>query len=208
MLLTPSDALPPSPVEVRDMALYLKMSLKKEPELIWIAKQAVQVPLPPHWEEHENNGQVFYYDKSSGKSQLKHPLDDYFFALVEEERKKIPDRRKKNPNDNTVGWMPFVNDQGRTYYVSFQYNVQTYYPPWESKYHKAAKVIQRWVRRTQMFKRYLHRMATRIQAWYRGHVVRDAVAAWKQECAALCIQTMWRMYKARVEALAERSALT
>lgn len=30
--------------------------------------------------------------------------------------------------------MPFVDEQGRTYYVSFQYNVQTYYPPWENKY--------------------------------------------------------------------------
>jgi len=53
---------------------------------------------------------------------------------VSEERKKIPQRRRDNPNDITVGWMPFIDDQGRTYYVSFQYNVQTYYPPWETKY--------------------------------------------------------------------------
>jgi hypothetical protein len=26
--------------------------------------------------------------------------------------------------------------------------------------------------------------------------VRDAVNAWKRECAALCIQTTWRMYYA------------
>jgi hypothetical protein len=53
---------------------------------------------------------------------------------VSEERKKIPQRRRANPGDVTVGWMPFIDDQARTYYVSFQYNVQTYYPPWETKY--------------------------------------------------------------------------
>ena len=63
------------------------------------------------------------------------------------------------------------------------------------KFYKAAAKIQRWVRKRQGYTQMLHRMAARIQAAYRGHVVRDAVAAWKSECAALCIQTMWRMYK-------------
>jgi cell division protein FtsL len=46
---------------------------RKEAELIWIAKQAVQVPLPPNWEEHESSQQVYFYDRSTGKSQVSAP---------------------------------------------------------------------------------------------------------------------------------------
>jgi hypothetical protein len=56
-------------------------------------------------------------------------------------------------------------------------------------------VIQRYVRRKQGYERMLHRCATKIQAAFRGHIVRDAVQAWREECAALCIQTMYRMYR-------------
>jgi hypothetical protein len=41
---------------------------RKEPELTWIAKQAVQVPLPPHWQEHEDDsGNPYFYDTNTGK---------------------------------------------------------------------------------------------------------------------------------------------
>lgn len=46
-----------------------------------------------------------------------------------------------------------------------------------------------------------------FQAVYRGHVVRDAVSAWRMECAALCIQTMYRMYRFVVNGLQIRRAL-
>jgi hypothetical protein len=64
---------------------------------------------------------------------------------VSEERKKIPQRRRDHPNDITVGWMPFIDEQGRTYYVSFQYNVQTYYPPWETKYNVPCPACPPWL---------------------------------------------------------------
>ena len=60
---------------------------------------------------------------------------------------------------------------------------------------RAAAVIQRYVRRRQGYERMLNRCATKIQAAFRGHIVRDAVQAWREECAALCIQTMYRMYR-------------
>ena len=34
---------------VFDMARYIGVEVKKEPDLLWIAKQAVQCALPPNW---------------------------------------------------------------------------------------------------------------------------------------------------------------
>ena len=45
---------------------------------------SLQVALPPNWEELEDEeGNVYFYDKATGKSSIKHPMDDYFFALVQ-----------------------------------------------------------------------------------------------------------------------------
>ena len=46
----------------------------------------------------------------------------------------------------------------------------------------------------------------RLQAAYRGHVVRDAVTTWKRECDALCVQAAWRMHMAVATAQRERGA--
>ena len=61
---------------------------------MWIAKQAVQCALPPNWVEAEDEeGNAFFHNTSTGQSQAKHPMDDYFGALVVEERDKLPRRR-------------------------------------------------------------------------------------------------------------------
>ncbi|GHP04114.1 hypothetical protein PPROV_000286800 [Pycnococcus provasolii] len=130
LLSTPNGGPPPTPEEVRDMAVYLGIDLTLEPDLLWIAKQAVQVALPPNWEELEDGtGAVYFYDVVNGKSTLKHPMDDYFFALAAEERRRLPERRKKThgqPDIKSV-WMPFLDDLGRAYYVHFGLGVVTYY---------------------------------------------------------------------------------
>lgn len=84
LLASPNSGPPPTPEEVLDMASYLGIAPRKEYHLMWVAKQAVQVALPPNWEELEDNeGNVYFYDKATGKSSIKHPMDDYFFALVQ-----------------------------------------------------------------------------------------------------------------------------
>ena len=49
---------------------------------------------PCIWVEAEDDhGNAFFHNTSSGQSQAKHPMDDYFSALVVEERGKLPRRR-------------------------------------------------------------------------------------------------------------------
>ena len=108
---------------------------------MWIAKQAVQVALPPNWEEHEDtNGNVYFYNTATGKSTLKHPMDDYFFALVLQERGKLNEKQSASSSSSgtngsnsncangretcdmeEIKWqyIPFIDQRGDTYYVNF-----------------------------------------------------------------------------------------
>lgn len=86
-----------------------------------------QVALPPNWEELEDeDGNVYFYDKATGKSSIKHPMDDYFFALVQEERRKAAKRKARNevPDAETnlrQLWMPFVDETtGASYFYNFR----------------------------------------------------------------------------------------
>ena len=81
---------------------------------MWIAKQAVQCALPPNWVEAEDeSGNAFFHNTTTGQSQANHPMDDYFSALVVEERQKLPRRRaallakSKGPRWGGAGW-PWV----------------------------------------------------------------------------------------------------
>mmetsp|Transcript_17212 Transcript_17212/g.48011 ORF Transcript_17212/g.48011 Transcript_17212/m.48011 type:complete len:1169 (+) Transcript_17212:260-3766(+) len=199
LLASPNNGPPPTPDEVLDMASYLGLDHMKEYSLMWVAKQAVQVALPPNWEELEDpDGNVYFYDKATGKSSIKHPMDDYFFALVQEERRKIKKGLNQDSDPEALlrqRWIPFVDEtSGAAYYYSFVEGVRLDYPPWENHFQLAATKIQRAFRRHHVDYAAQTKAAITIQKLYRGYVVRDAVTAWKRECAALCIQTTWRMY--------------
>lgn len=52
-----------------------------------IAKAAVNAPLPPEWEEFEDDsGEVLFYNAITKKTSEHHPLDAYFLELVRQRR--------------------------------------------------------------------------------------------------------------------------
>eukprot|EP00898_Chlorokybus_atmophyticus_P004283 jgi/Chlat1/4856/Chrsp31S04884 len=76
-------AMPPTPEETRAMALYLGIHPEEEAHLMGVAKAAVSTPLPPGWEECEDDtGEVCYYNRRTGVAQRSHPLDAFFLTLV------------------------------------------------------------------------------------------------------------------------------
>ena len=81
---------PVSREEVVSMARYLSIDLKTEQRLLWIAKQAVNAPLPFGWEERDDDGgQLFYENSKTGMKSRQHPLDAIFRVLVHSERRKL-----------------------------------------------------------------------------------------------------------------------
>lgn len=70
---------PPSREEVREIAQHLKFDLAAHPSLEWLAREAIDAPLPAEWSEQmDGYGRAFYFHKVSGRSQFSHPHDALF----------------------------------------------------------------------------------------------------------------------------------
>lgn len=60
-----------------------------EPDLLWIAEQALGAPLPPHWLEHVTPaGDVYFANSLTRVTSWDHPLEDEFRALAESVRQR------------------------------------------------------------------------------------------------------------------------
>lgn len=69
------------------LSLLAGVDTKAELDLLEIAKAAVNAPLPPEWEEYEDDsGEVLFFNVVSKKTSEHHPLDAYFLELVRQRR--------------------------------------------------------------------------------------------------------------------------
>ena len=139
---------PPSPLEVRDMALYLGVDLAKEAYLVDVAKAATNAPLPPEWEEFEgDDGDLRYYHAGSGVEVPTHPLDGYFLEMCRKLRAKKALEGRRGPSVDRwyrfrdypsipergpppYPWADFVDmTSRRVYYFNFQTNAVSWEHP-------------------------------------------------------------------------------
>lgn len=72
--------------DVERYAEYLGFDLSSYPELLWLAEEACDAPLPADWASHTDaNGEVFYYNTTGtaadSTSTYEHPLDGHFKTL-------------------------------------------------------------------------------------------------------------------------------
>eukprot|EP00898_Chlorokybus_atmophyticus_P001626 jgi/Chlat1/2464/Chrsp171S02353 len=53
----------------------------RDPDLLWIAEQALRAPLPAAWEEFDDDhGRVYFHNTLTGVTTWAHPLEDHFRA--------------------------------------------------------------------------------------------------------------------------------
>mmetsp|Transcript_24828 Transcript_24828/g.54095 ORF Transcript_24828/g.54095 Transcript_24828/m.54095 type:complete len:509 (-) Transcript_24828:41-1567(-) len=198
-------ANPPTPQETREMAKYFGINPKEEIYLMPIAKAAVNAPLPPEWEEFEDDdGEVYFISKITKKTSEHHPLDGYFFELINQKRIEL--HGTENPIypikeyhllDHSFvpyPWMEFVDVKGRgqglPFWYNFQDNLTTYTHPCE---------LIKDVMRTEA--------ALVLQAWFRGQQVREANRRLVEHLAATSIQKIFRGHAYRQERKREREKL-
>eukprot|EP00736_Rhodelphis_marinus_P008243 Rmarinus@m.20779 len=73
----------PSDSELEEYAEFLQLDLRKFPHLKWIALEAIDCPLPPHWTSYtDEDNNMFFVNEVSRDSQFAHPLDAYFTQLA------------------------------------------------------------------------------------------------------------------------------
>ena len=177
------------PADIRDMAVYLGIHIRTEADMLWVARESLTAPLPPRWEELEDEaGHPYYYNLVTGTTTRKHPLDHYFVQLVKFERWNP--ERKRHPGG---AWMDFVDSQGRVYYYNFENDQTTYERPANVMDDDAIKWFS--VGKKAQLESYL---ATRIESVARGRQARKRLAALKNLdtlrdlLAAKKIQYAWR----------------
>ena len=65
--------------EIMEFAEYLGMDPVEDGDLLWIAEQARNAPLPAPWSEHQDEaGNTYYYNSATDDSVWEHPLDQYY----------------------------------------------------------------------------------------------------------------------------------
>eukprot|EP00873_Tetraselmis_striata_P035234 jgi/Tetstr1/455498/TSEL_042326.t1 len=59
------------------------MDLARDSDLLWIAEQALQAPLPTNWSQYYDNasGNDYFVNDITGVTTWEHPLDEHFRAL-------------------------------------------------------------------------------------------------------------------------------
>jgi len=194
---------PPTPEETREMARYLGIDPRAEWMLMRIPQAAVNAPLPPHWEEYEDeDGEVYFYNTKTKKSLEHHPLDAYFLELVRQERLRLKEdaglRRSAKytaadlevlePGAVPEPWMEFVDGRtGRRFYHNFVLNETAFCHPKELI--RARMAVE---------------PAVKIQAFYRGWKVRQENKTLIRKLAATGIQKIWRGRRERAQAVKKK----
>ncbi|XP_078590652.1 uncharacterized protein LOC144870427 isoform X1 [Branchiostoma floridae x Branchiostoma japonicum] len=80
----------PTEEEIREYALeVLGLQLPKDQDLLWVAREGINAPLPDDWKPcQDGNGDIYYFNFSTGDSVWDHPCDEYYRKMVQEERDK------------------------------------------------------------------------------------------------------------------------
>lgn len=99
----------PSEQEILDFARVIGIDPIKEPELMWLAREGIEAPLPKGWKPCQNiTGDLYYFNFDTGQSIWDHPCDEHYRKLVIQEREKWlapgavkkKDKRKKKEKKN------------------------------------------------------------------------------------------------------------
>eukprot|EP00929_Paragymnodinium_shiwhaense_P007410 TRINITY_DN111313_c0_g1_i1.p1 TRINITY_DN111313_c0_g1~~TRINITY_DN111313_c0_g1_i1.p1 ORF type:complete len:1507 (+),score=590.76 TRINITY_DN111313_c0_g1_i1:138-4658(+) len=77
-----------SVVEMLEYVKGLDIDPIKEHDLLWIAEEAFNAPLPPFWTEHQDEqNRIYFHNTATGNSSWSHPMDDIFRDIVRYQRR-------------------------------------------------------------------------------------------------------------------------
>ncbi|KAJ3272022.1 hypothetical protein HK104_004588, partial [Borealophlyctis nickersoniae] len=79
----------PAEEEIEEYAKFLGMDPETDRHLFWIARESLKAPLPPNWKPCQTDeGNVYYFNFSTGESIWDHPCDEHYRKLYEREKAK------------------------------------------------------------------------------------------------------------------------
>lgn len=136
---------------------------EEDGDLLWVAKEAFEAPLPSGWSEHlDPEGRVYFFSQVTQQSSWSHPMDDVFRELIQ----LIKSVRRLDPPEASVmeavqshlqsthdrataaleGWSgPYMAEDGE-YFCNFQQGVSTWHNPvqeWQTELAVRQQVLHR-----------------------------------------------------------------
>eukprot|EP00913_Durusdinium_trenchii_P025808 g24222.t1 len=142
-----------SEADFREYAKSLGVT-EEDADLLWVAKEAFEAPLPSGWSEHfDPEGRVYFFSQVTQRSSWSHPLDDVFRELIQlinsSEIFKVQSHLQSNHDRAAAaldGWSgPYVAEDGE-YFCHFEQGVSTWHNPveeWQTELAVRQQVLQR-----------------------------------------------------------------
>ena len=84
---------PVTPLDVDALAAECGVNLDEEPYLLWILREMLYTPLPPHWRTERQtlasgDGPREYVNESTGERTARHPAQGYYEELLRSHRRE------------------------------------------------------------------------------------------------------------------------
>jgi len=136
-----------SVVEMLEYVKGLNIDPIREADMLWIAEEAFNAPLPPGWSEHQDEqGRVYFHNGSSGESTWKHPMDDLFREIVDYQRRvvevggfwQIEDEiaeQEENIRKDLADWMELFAEDGEKFFYNRHTEESRFDDPRMAVYH-------------------------------------------------------------------------
>eukprot|EP00929_Paragymnodinium_shiwhaense_P078028 TRINITY_DN4034_c0_g2_i1.p1 TRINITY_DN4034_c0_g2~~TRINITY_DN4034_c0_g2_i1.p1 ORF type:complete len:501 (-),score=124.34 TRINITY_DN4034_c0_g2_i1:84-1586(-) len=150
-----SKGLKPSGPELIAYARYLGIDPVADHDLLWIATEALEAPLPSEWTEHfDSNDRVFYYNATTKVSSWTHPLEhDYretYETIVNFRNSNVSpvergeqlhrmqlecEQMERDVHREVGSWTEHTDEHGHRFYYNAQARQSTWQDPRPAKCH-------------------------------------------------------------------------
>ena len=120
-----------------EYARYLGIDPAVDHDLLWIAEEALEAPLPSEWTEHfDSSDRVYYYNETTKGTSLTHPLEnlyrDAYKTIVHFRGAMSPEDRvdellklqqecqqmEREVQDECTAWTEHTTDEGKLFYYN------------------------------------------------------------------------------------------
>merc|ERR1719440_2298199 len=134
-------------IEMLEYVKGLDIDPVKESDMLWIAEEAFNAPLPPNWSEHfDDQGRVYFHNGATGESAWQHPMDDMFRQVVEYYRRVCREggfwyvedeiaELEENIREGLSDWMELFDELGEKFYYNRSTAESTFDDPRVAVYH-------------------------------------------------------------------------
>ncbi|CAE7233087.1 CEP164 [Symbiodinium sp. CCMP2592] len=152
-----------SEADFKEYAKSLGVELEKDVDLVWVAREAFEAPLPASWSEHlDQERRIYFFNQVTQQSSWNHPMDEVFRDLLQ----LIKSVRRLDPPEASVveavqthlqschdrasaaleGWSgPYAAEDGEYFYHAEQ-GVSTWHNPveeWQTELSVRQQVLHR-----------------------------------------------------------------